>query len=316
MHYLRLIVGLFFTFALSAQHTHVIPNGTANIPGSTSNNFPWGTSGSTSAGIRALACYDSANFTDASIDYPITITRLRWRANDATTAWGGGSYSQATVSLSTAAVDYSAVSTTWATNHGPDLTVCAVRRGPVVESLSAWGRCDLTESVDLIREVLQEAGVRPAGGWLKRVDVSRPGYYPQQRRQREPGYGRVIVDEVGLGAGVLDRLRELEYQAEGFNGGSSPRDGDRFANLRAQSYWVLRERLEAGELALPADERLMDELIATRWRPTPEGKVRIEAKEDLKARLGRSPDKADAVVMAVAGDAARKKRPTAGIATA
>ncbi len=79
---------------------------------------------------------------------------------------------------------------------------------------------------------------------------------------------------------------------------------------------MLREKLEAGELALPPDEQLMDELIATRWRPTPEGKVRIEAKEDLKTRLGRSPDKADAVVMAVAADAARKKQPRAGIATA
>ena len=74
--------------------------------------------------------------------------------------------------------------------------------------------------------------------------------------------------------------------------------------------------LEAGELALPPDERLMDELIATRWRPTPEGKVRIEAKDDLKARLGRNPDRADAVAMAVAGEVARKRRPRAGIYTA
>ncbi len=47
-----------------------------------------------------------------------------------------------------------------------------------------------------------------------------------------------------------------------------------------------------------------------------EGKVRIEAKADLKARLGRSPDKANAVVMAVAGKVARKRRPRAGVATA
>jgi len=74
--------------------------------------------------------------------------------------------------------------------------------------------------------------------------------------------------------------------------------------------------LEAGEIALPADEKLLDEIIATRWRPTPEGKVRIEAKDDLKARLGRSPDRADALVMAVAGEIARKRLPMAGIATA
>ena len=46
------------------------------------------------------------------------------------------------------------------------------------------------------------------------------------------------------------------------------------------------------------DERLQgvfDELLALRWRPTPEGRIRIEAKEELRARLGRSPDRADAV---------------------
>jgi hypothetical protein len=46
-----------------------------------------------------------------------------------------------------------------------------------------------------------------------------------------------------------------------------------------------------------------------------EGKIRIEAKDDLKARIGRSPDRADAVVMAVAGEA-RKRLRRGGIATA
>ena len=199
---------------------------------------------------------------------------------------------------------------------GPDLTCCAVRRGPVVERLHAWGRCDLSESVDRIRDVLQEVGVRPWGDW-KKVLVERP--WPESPRgvnRRVPPRGRVIVDEVGLGAGVLDRLKELEFQTEGFNGGTRPSDGGRYLNLRAEAYWHLREKLEAGEIALPRDEKLFDELVAIRWRPTPEGKVRIEAKDDLKARLGRSPDKADAVVMAVAADAMRKKRPRVGIATA
>ncbi len=111
-------------------------------------------------------------------------------------------------------------------------------------------------------------------------------------------------------------MKELDYRTYGYNGGTSPSDGGRYLNARAEAYWRLREKLEAGEIALPPDEKLMDELLATRWRPTPEGKVRIEAKDDLKARLGRSPDKADAVVMAVAGEVARKRLPSAGIATA
>jgi len=62
---------------------------------------------------------------------------------------------------------------------GPDLTVCAVRRGPVVERIISWGRCDLSESVDRIREVLQEAGVRPWGDMTK-VLVEQP--WPESPR--------------------------------------------------------------------------------------------------------------------------------------
>jgi hypothetical protein len=203
--------------------------------------------------------------------------------------------------------------------YGPDLTCVCVRRGLVVESIHTWGQVDLSESVDRIREVLEEVGVRPWSGGLGQVNAGtysagiatrRPA-----RRLIEPGAGKLIVDEIGLGAGVLDRLVELGYRAEGFNGGSSPRDKDRFANRRAQAYWILRELLERGEIALPADEALAEELLATSWRPTPEGRVKIDAKDDIKSRLGRSPDKADSVVMSVGGEAAKKRQFSAGIVT-
>lgn len=124
-------VGLSFAVAATApaQQTHVIPNGMATAAGGTANTFPWGSTGGASPGIRVLACYDSGNFTDAGIDYPVRITRLRWRADDSAQTWTGGSYAQATISLSTAQVDYSAVSTTWSANHGGDLTLC--HSGPV-----------------------------------------------------------------------------------------------------------------------------------------------------------------------------------------
>ena len=50
-------------------------------------------------------------------------------------------------------------------------------------------------------------------------------------------------------------------------------------------------------------------LVAIRWRPTSEGKVQIEAKDDLKKRLGRSPDRADAVTMALYRFAAGGREP-------
>ena len=204
---------------------------------------------------------------------------------------------------------------------GPDQTVYAVRRGDVLLELVAWGRCDLTESVDRIREVLHRVGVRPGESGLRATfgdshvqrlglnDVMGPTGRP---RARPPAVGRVVVDEVGIGAGVADRLTELDYHVDPFNGGRRPRDPERFLNRRSESYWHLRDLLETGEIALPTDEALADELLAQVWRPTADGKVALEAKEALKGRLGRSPDRADAVVMAFAEPAQRMVAATFG----
>jgi len=60
---------------------------------------------------------------------------------------------------------------------------------------------------------------------------------------------------------------------------------------------ALRKLLEEERVALPADERLFDELTATRWKANSAGKVAIEAKDALRERR-RSPDRAEAVAMA------------------
>jgi hypothetical protein len=73
-----------------------------------------------------------------------------------------------------------------------------------------------------------------------------------------------------------------------------------FANIRAYAYWSLREALdpEKGDnLALPPDPELLGDLCAPRWENTVSG-VRLEPKEDIKERLGRSPDRGEAVVLA------------------
>ncbi len=114
---------------------------------------------------------------------------------------------------------------------------------------------------------------------------------------------------MGVGGGIVDRLREQNYRVTSYNGGRSPRR-PAFANLRAESHWHLRTLLEDGLIALPRDEALFDELAAIRWRATSNGKIQMEAKEDLKNRLGRSPDRADAVVLAFSGWQPRKARST------
>jgi hypothetical protein len=74
----------------------------------------------------------------------------------------------------------------------------------------------------------------------------------------------------------------------------------KYANMRAQAYWEFRLRLDPANnptLALPPDEELIADLAAPVWKLTPRG-ILIEPKEHVKERLGRSPDKGDAVIMA------------------
>lgn len=169
--------------------------------------------------------------------------------------------------------------------YGPDSTCIAVRRGSVLERLASWHGSSTMETVQRIRSELADEGIYPKGSF-----------------RHHPDY-QIIVDAVGLGAGVIDRLREIGFKVTAYNGGqfTSFQDRQKFLNERARSHWALRKLLEDSEIALPRDERLFDELMAVNWTPTMDGKVQIERKAVLKSRLGRSPDKGDAVVMAFSG---------------
>lgn len=120
---------------LDAQQTVVIPNGMANAAGSTANNFPFGYTGTAWPGLRTMACYDTSHFTQQGINQPILIQSISWRANDTTASWTGGTHPNATIAMASAAVDYTAVTTTFASNVGPDYAV--VYTGPVTVTAGA-----------------------------------------------------------------------------------------------------------------------------------------------------------------------------------
>lgn len=114
----------------SAQFAVVIPEGYATIgENTTGNGFPFGTASTIFTGLRIQHVYDSSNFTNQQITFPVLITGLRWRAAHTETLWTGGTFSNAVVQLSTAPIDHAAATTTFATNHGPDLAT--VYTGPV-----------------------------------------------------------------------------------------------------------------------------------------------------------------------------------------
>jgi hypothetical protein len=114
-----------------------------------------------------------------------------------------------------------------------------------------------------------------------------------------------IVDVIGVGGGVLDSAVEQEAPVSGFNSSHRANDPARFKNRRAEAFWHLREQLRTGTLDLdPADEDLSAQLLAIRWHVDSGGRIVIESKDDMKARGVSSPDRADAVMMALAPEPA------------
>lgn len=111
------------------------------------------------------------------------------------------------------------------------------------------------------------------------------------------GPDAVTVDEIGIGAGVLDRLRQLGHDVQAVNVASRPDRPDLFLNRRAELFWQLREALERGKVSLPDDRGLIAELSAFRFEYTSRGQVRLEEKAATAKRVGRSPDLADAVAL-------------------
>jgi hypothetical protein len=118
--------------AATAQFSVVIPAGCDVAPGISSNAFPWGSSASAWPGLRLMCVYDASNFTSQNVPGPILINRLRWRPDNNAPVVTGGTFATADVRLSTAPIDYTGITTNFATNHGPDLTT--VYSGPVVHT--------------------------------------------------------------------------------------------------------------------------------------------------------------------------------------
>lgn len=117
--------------------------------------------------------------------------------------------------------------------------------------------------------------------------------------------GVANIDVIGIGASVYDMSKQQGAAVQAINFANAAPGMDRtgklsFVNLRAFAYWWLREALDpvnGDDLALPDDPELLADLCAPKWMIRSKG-IQVESKDDIKARLGRSPDKGDALVMA------------------
>ncbi len=111
----------------------------------------------------------------------------------------------------------------------------------------------------------------------------------------------VKVDKIGIGAGVTDRGQEQGEPFVGINVGEAASDSENFANLRAELWWAIRERFEAGDIDLdPNDKETAAELCTLRYKRTSRGQIIIESKDEAKRRGVASPNRAEAVMLVFA----------------
>ena len=94
----------------------------------------------------------------------------------------------------------------------------------------------------------------------------------------------VMIDEVSIGAGVVDRLKEQGYRVRGINVGTTAQDNEHYANLRAEGYWNLRQIFTDGTIVLPSDNELIGQIAALRYSFNSQGKAVIESKDEMKRR--------------------------------
>ncbi len=108
----------------------------------------------------------------------------------------------------------------------------------------------------------------------------------------------ITIDAIGLGAGIVDRLREKGIEGVIEMNVSKPAfNPERFANRRAELYWGLRERFRIGDIQLTEDPSLAEELSSLQYRLNSRGQIQMESKEEMKRRLRRSPDRADMLAL-------------------
>ncbi len=118
--------------------------------------------------------------------------------------------------------------------------------------------------------------------------------------EKNIGGERVAVDVIGIGAGVVDNLINNGYSVYPYNSANKPKNAIPFydfKNFRAEVFWRIREKIKKGELQICNNTKLIKELTNIRYI-IKDKTISIEGKEEMKKRLGYSPDYADAFSIA------------------
>jgi hypothetical protein len=158
---------------------------------------------------------------------------------------------------------------------GDDRTVLLKRQGNVVLEFRCWAGADLMSTVG--RVMFEAAKDKPA---------------------------EIMVDSIGLGAGVADRLREQGQNVRDVNVAEMTALNPTVSKLRDELWVTVKDWLGKRTCKLPKSEELRGELVGPTYGFLSNGKLKVEAKSEMKKRGLRSPDIADALCLTFAGQAA------------
>jgi len=153
---------------------------------------------------------------------------------------------------------------------GSDATVLCRRQANVIFPMDAWRGLDTMQVVGQNKQRYDAASVKPV---------------------------EILVDSIGIGAGVCDRLRELGLPARDINVSESPSMQNGYLNLRAELWGSMKAFLEKRDCLLPKDEDLFSDLVTPRYVFTSNGKMKLESKDEMKRRGFKSPDRGDAMAL-------------------
>lgn len=172
----------------------------------------------------------------------------------------------------------------------------------------------LTQGVDVARGGKDNTVIanRHVGNWFDELKLypgketpdgpAVAGLVIAERRDSAP----VLIDVIGVGSSPYDVLNGMDVQVIGVNMSETAPGTDksgmlRFLNTRSMLWWRAREALDPANdtgIALPPDKGLLSELCMPKWEVS--GKtIKVESREDIVKRLGRSPDRATAVILAL-----------------
>jgi hypothetical protein len=161
---------------------------------------------------------------------------------------------------------------------GTDKTALCKRYGNVVTDIDAWQGLDLMQTVGRVMAEYEAL--------------------PSSQRPTE-----ILVDSIGVGGGVVDRLRELGVPVRGINVGEAPAMGKTYMNLRSELWFKTKGWLEDRSCKIPRNDQLVAELTGIRYAFTSSGKMKAESKDAMRKRGLKSPDLADALCLTMASDA-------------